>query len=135
MIYNIMRYLEIFLPNENIYANVFNKRFPNEVIPDRIVSVMEQGGEQTPITKYKISRFQILVRDKNIVSCRELAYIIYNKLHDRYGVILPSITVNGIVYEAIQTAEIKFNNIPQSIGYDEESRAIFSMNFIIITGG
>ena len=137
MIYNLVEYLSTEFPAETIYANERKVISPATQVPDRNVLVRETGGiEKRVLTD---PTFQIICRDKYSVKARELAYSIYNKLQSekkiggRFGLVLPAVTVGGVLYPAVQTYQISSLAIPQTLGEDAEGRAEFSMNFQIYT--
>ncbi len=126
MINNLVEYLRVQLPLEAFYIN--NRSNAD----DRCVLVMETGGGDTPWFHYETPTFQILCRDIDSVTSRELAYKIYKLLHGRFGLTLPTITVNSIVYAAKQTAQIKAITKPQGLGFDDNNRFEFTTNYQIV---
>jgi hypothetical protein len=135
MIYNLFSFLELNLPGERIFINVMDNVFPTGDIPDRAILITETGESEGIVIDR--NSFQIKVRDIDQVRARELAYSVYNtlqstkKIGGRFGQFFPSVTVNGKYYKEVQTAQIKALAKPQSLGYDENGRAEFSMNFLI----
>jgi hypothetical protein len=119
-------------PAEIIYTNERILISGQTSIPDRNVLVIETGGQADPWTKYTEKTVQILTRDSATPKARKLAWDIFNKITDRFGLQLPVATVDGITYNSIQSAQITAIQEPQSIGADEESRSRFSTNYKII---
>jgi len=127
MIYNFVEYLKIELPTEKIFTNTKEIQ-----VPERVVFVKENGGDIQPWFGYTQKIIQIITRDIDAVRARELSYSVKNKLHDKFGLILPAVTVNSILYGSIQSAQITAEQEPQSIGYDENGNAEYSTNYKII---
>ena len=130
MIFNLVKYLKNNLTTETIFANARLKIDSAVQIPDRVVLVNESGGGDTPHFRYETPTYQVLCRDIDPVKCRELAYSVYNLLHSKFALILPSVTVNSTVYPSKTVAQSKALNKPQSIGYDDNGRAEYSTNFV-----
>jgi len=127
MIYNFVEFLKTELPTEKIYTNV------KEIsVPERIVLVQEFGGTIQPWVGYTQKIVQIITRDIDAVRARELAYSVLNKIHDKFGLILPAVTVNTTLYTSIQSAQITAEGEPQSLGYDENGNAEYSTKYKII---
>lgn len=137
MIFNLGEYLSLAFPAETIYVNERIVISPATKILDRNVLIQETGGPEKRVVKNP--SVQIICRDKSPVNARELAYLIYNKLQStnliggRFGVVLPAVTVRGILYPAVQTYQISAINVPQTLGKDGEGRSEFSLNFQFYT--
>jgi hypothetical protein len=127
MIYNFVEYLKTELPTEKIFTNTKEIQ-----VPERCVFVKENGGDIQPWVGYTQKMIQIITRDIDAVRARELSYSVKNKLHDKFGLILPAVTVNGSLYDSLQSAQITAEQEPQSIGYDENGNAEYSTNYKII---
>lgn len=130
MIYNLVQYLKTEFPAEKFYTNVSD--ISGTQVPDRMVHIRETSGDATAWFEYTEQRVQIMTRDIDSPKARDLAYDVYDKINNRFGLILPATTVDGTLYAALQTAEIHSDNLPQSIGYDENGRAEFTTTFRII---
>jgi hypothetical protein len=132
MIYNIVQYLRDELPTETIYPNAAIKINPAINIPDRIVIVKETGGIETAWFQFQTRTIQIICRDIDQPKARSLALEVHSKINNKFGLLLPSITVDGTVYPQIESAQISANALPQSVGFEPEGRAEFSTNYRII---
>ena len=129
MIYQLVQYLRNTFPAETIYIN---ERPPASVTPDRNMLVKETGGIPQPWTRYTESSIQIISRDVDTPKARVLARMIFTNITDRFGLILPVATVDGIVYNQVQSAQITAIQEPESIGADDEGRSLFSTNYKVI---
>lgn len=129
MIYNLAKYIETQFPTETIYRNT--KTIQNVQVPDRIIIIMETGGEKTNWFGWRIQTVQIITRDIDTPKAKKLAEDIYNEIHDRYGLVLPDETVDGDLYQGFQANQITAIALPQSLGFDENGRAEFTTNYQI----
>lgn len=130
MIYNLVEYLRTLLPAETIYCNVFTRILPNTQVPDRIVSIIDQGGNIEANGEFRNpASFQALTRDIDSVKARKLAYDVKKYLHYMVGITLPAVTIDGVVYPPIYINQISANAIPQSLGFDENGRAMWTCNY------
>lgn len=132
MIWNLAQYLIIKFPAEKFYFDAKDIVGTSDKVPDRIILIQETGGIPVPIIKNVTDMIQIITRDIDIPKARDLAMLIYNDINNRFGLILPSNIVDGIMYPAIQTGQISAISKPQSLGYDEQGRAEFSTNYKVI---
>lgn len=132
MIYQLQQYLETEFPNEKIFANLTGKISPELVLPDRIILLIETTSTIEPRTGFSNKGIQVMVRDIDSVKARKLANSIFDFMNDKYSITLTPITVDGDVYPAVEVLQISANADPQSIGYDENGLAEFSINFRIL---
>lgn len=132
MIYNLVSFLRGQFPGLKIYINEYKKIFPDEQVPDKIVLVKETGGTITAWFGLIRQAITIIARDIDTPKARELAYDIDSKINNRFGLTLPTITVDGNVFSQIQTLQINASSYTQSIGEDENGRSQFSTTYEII---
>lgn len=132
MIYNLAEYLMIQFPAETIYTNERRPIVPATTVPDRCLLLRETGGPEGPWYPYTEKSGQILARDKSTPDARDLIWDIYEYIQGIFGQILPAVTVGGVVYPAIQTAQLSFIQQPFCLGDDGEGRTEFTANFKII---
>jgi hypothetical protein len=100
----------------------YPNRFPNDA-PDEVVSVKLTGGFPTDQwTGKKQPSFQVMVRGvvKGEGACEAKAYDIHSALTN-----LREITIGTDSVVIIRA----MNSVPLFIGYDENDRPIYSMNF------
>lgn len=127
ILYNLKQYLKNEFPAETIYAGS-----RKDGLSDRTVQIIDNGGTQEPWFEFIAESIQIMVRDVDSPKAYKLAKDIYDKINNRYGLILPANTVGTDVYPEIQTAQISANATPGYIGDDDNGRSEYSTNFRII---
>jgi len=132
MIYQLFTYLETEFPTETFKINVKYEELASNSLPDRLVLLRETGGPETAWFKYIQHSLQVLVRDVDAVKARKLSYDIYNKLDNKFGLILPSVTVDSVAHSQLQVAQISADARPSSLGDDENGRVQFSTNYNFI---
>lgn len=135
MIYNFVQLLRDQFPSELFFANARSAPVGHSNVPDRCVLVRETGGPTQPWSKYRSTTVQIIARSKDTVLSRELAHSIFKFLDSRFGLVLPSVVVNGITYDEVQTAQISAIQLPYDLGFDEEGRNEYTTNYQVIIGG
>lgn len=132
LIFNLMTYLETELPGETIFANRRDILGSNTSVPIRCILLQETGDTETPWLTDVTQAIQILTRDIDMPKARELAFDVYDKINNKFGLILPSVTVDGVVYPQIQISQISVNSGPSYIEDDENGRPVFSSNYRFI---
>lgn len=132
MIYNLWQYLVTRFPAENIYINVVDKIFPDNQVPDRCVVLREGAGVRTIPFGLITKPVHCIVRDVDPPKARELAFLIYEELKMRLGVVLPQTSVNGQLFPVLQLARLSADGEPQTLGFDESGRVEFSTNFLAV---
>jgi hypothetical protein len=132
LIYNLGQFLRDSLPTETIYINQRKATDLQGFIPDRNIFIRETGGVEAPDTNLRRQSAQILTMDIDGPKARALAYLVYNLLQSKWGLVLPQITVDSIVFTEIETAQISSVQIPSSMGSDEEGRSVYVFNIIVI---
>jgi len=131
MIYNLHEYLEN-MTTEKIYSNVKQITFPDKSVPDRIVLIQERGAVKKAWLRYTEQSIQVMCRDIDNVKARELAYTIYELLDNRFGLVLPAVTVGTVIYPEFKTAQITASSTPQTLGVDESGRSEFTFDLQFI---
>ena len=135
MIYNLVQYFRTAYPTEIFYANEERATDSQGTIPDRRTIIKETGGIDTPYVDFRRQTVQFLVRDVDNPKARKLSYMLYDKIQSTFGLVLPTITVDGNVFAEIETAQITSIQIPQSMGRDENSRSVYVFNITVIWEG
>jgi hypothetical protein len=128
MIYNLRQYLETNIPSVLFVSNGFRPNSPAEC-----VAVIQNSGEAEPWYDRQDVAIQILSRAKTSVVARENIMLVYNQLLHRFGLMLPTTTVRGIVYPAIKTYRFVPNQVPGYLGVDNENGEMWSVNFTTTT--
>jgi len=134
MFYNFAEYLKTELPTERIYVNKREKLSTEDFIPDRNILIRETGGNTQPYTLYTNKTIQVICRDLAVPNARALAWEVYQLFSDNgtFGLLLPAVTVNSIIYPASQTGQISPIQEPFNLGTDAEGRTEFTTNYNII---
>ncbi|MHA1302138.1 MAG: phage tail terminator protein [Candidatus Heimdallarchaeaceae archaeon] len=128
MIYNLAQHLIVNLPTINFVVNGFSPDSNQDE-----VMISETGGEPQHWYNRTDWTVQILSRGKNVSIAKSNIDSVYNLLKNKIGLLLPKVTVEGIVYPAIQTYQISPIQTPGYLGTNEENMEMFSFNLIIIT--
>lgn len=131
MIFNLVQYLRNQFPAETFYPNANFLLSSQDEIPDRKVLVQESGGTRQMKTGFTEAAVQIVCFDIDTVTCRELITEIFEELRDRNGLLLPQVTVNGTIYNQVETGAIKAMARPQFLKIDDNGLATWIINFII----
>ena len=127
MIHNLAALLRTQFPTLTIFVNGITG-----AAPDRCLRLDDSGGSEKPWTLYDNYGVQLRARDVDAPKARKLIYDVYLYLTSRFGLILPSATVDGVVYPAVQTAQISATQMPFNLGFDDEGRSNYTCNFQII---
>ena len=129
--YNFVQYLRDQFPAETIYVSVRQKLATQESVPDRNILVRATGGINQPWFHFNQPTIQVITRDVDSPNALEMANNIFEDLQTRIGLLLPAITVNGILYPAVQTAQISAIQSPSIIGVDDNGRVEYTTNYQI----
>jgi len=132
MIYNLAQLLRAKFPTETFYVNGRVLLAGQTAIPDRCVLLTDPGGTEQPWTQYQHLTVQVIARDVDAPHARELAHSVFEYLTGRFGVVLPAITVDGVVHAAVLTAQISAIQVPYNLGADEEGRIEYANNYQVI---
>lgn len=128
MIYNLLQYLIINLATIAFVSNGFQQ----DTI-DNAVNVSEGGGIPDPQIDRKDFVIQVMSRAKDKPKARKLSYDVYNLINKKFGLTLPSDTVDGESFPAVKTWKITAVALPGFIGNDENGRPLFSTNYTVTT--
>jgi hypothetical protein len=132
VIYNLKQYLDNQLPAETFYVNLKLQSSTQTQIPDKMSIITDTGGVEQPVSQYTQLSVQIMSRAVDAPSAKTLSMSIYDLLHNKYGLQLPSVAVDSVIYSAVTTAQIKGLTVPQSLGVDAEGRSQWVVNYQII---
>lgn len=132
MLYNLIEYLRTELPAEVIYPNFYQLISGQTIVPDRACIVRETSGAITPWFQFARSTFQVITRDQSLTKAREFAYSIYGIINNKFGLILPSVIVNSLLYNSIHTGQISAIQQPYCLGPDEQGRTEYSTNYYVL---
>jgi len=132
-IYNLVQYLRDEFPAEDFYCNIRENTATQITLPDRCSLIRNTGGPSQPRTGFTRMNLQVLTRDFDVPAAEKLAKDIFDKIHDRYGLILPAaLNVGGINYSSLKTAQITAMGLPFNLGLDGAGRTEFTTNYSII---
>lgn len=128
MIYNLAQYLIVNLTSINFVTNGFNPDSDQEA-----VMISETGGEPQHWYNRTDWAVQVISRSLNVNVAKQNAESVYNLLKNKFGVLLPEVTVDEVVYPAVQTYQISPLQTPNYIGADDKHFEMFSFNLTITT--
>ncbi len=128
MIYNLRKYLTLNLPDITFYANGWRPKSEHDS-----VMILQSGGDPEHWIDRTDWTVQIMSRAENIVNAKEQIDDVYAKLKNRYGLELPAITVDSIVYPLVKTYQISPLQTPGYIGADQANLEMWSFNIRITT--
>ena len=117
MIYNLVEYLKVNLPALNYICNGW---IDDTEISETSINITQTGGEPDHFFSRTDWNIQIMSRAKVNTLAKTNIDNVYNKLKNRYGLTLPEITVDDIVYPEIKTSQIVPLQVPEYIGLDEK---------------
>ena len=116
MIYNLVQYLTVQLPSITFVADGFSPDSPINAI-----TAIDHGGNVAHWYDREDVAIQILSRHKNVTKSKYDIGLVYEKLKNRFLLLLPSATVDEILYPAIQTYQISPVQRPGYIGGDDNN--------------
>lgn len=128
MIYNLVQLLRNQFTTLTIYVNGVVGHNPQS----RCLVVNDTGGTEELWTLVGRYTAQVIARDVDAPTARKLAYDVFTFLTSRFGLIMPAITVDGVAYPQIQTAQVAAIQLPYLLGPDDDGRTEYSTNYQII---
>lgn len=131
IVYNIAQYIRTELPGETVYINTRQKLATQGIIPDRNILIMITGGSVQAWVLFNQPTFQILVRDKDSPKALILAEQIFDLFKTSIGLIVPAVTVDSVVYPAVQLEQISAIQKPSLVGADDQGRIEYTTNYIV----
>ena len=131
MIYNFVNYLRVKFPDELFYANSIDLITGQDEIPDRKVLVKETGGPIQMKTGFTEQTVQIVSFAIDQVVARALTFSIFCDIHDRNGLLLPVVTVNGEIFAEVETGCIKAIQLPYPMGPDQSGVFVWTTNYLV----
>jgi len=129
MIYNLVQYLRDSI-SETIYTNNVFKTGAS--LPQRYILVRETGSSIKPVSRFLIATIQVLTVDKSSPMARSLAYQVYDLIKEKFGEVLPSVTVGGETFNSVKTTQITAIQLPFDLGVNKETGLVeFTTNYTI----
>jgi hypothetical protein len=129
LIFNLRKYIA---DNTGVTTYANPRDIIDEQVPDKIIQLIEEQGSSTAWFKFNTYQLQVITRDIDSPKARVLAYIVYNLLDNKFGLELPEVIVDGIVYASMKFAQISANTEPGFLGYDDNGRAEWSNTYRFI---
>jgi hypothetical protein len=129
LIFNLRKYIA---DNTGVTTSANPRDIIDEQVPDKIIQLIEEQGSSTAWFKFNTYQLQVITRDIDSPKARVLAYIVYNLLDNKFGLELPEVIVDGIVYASMKFAQISANTEPGFLGYDDNGRAEWSNTYRFI---
>lgn len=131
LIYNLVQFLKNEFPAYVFYTNAVTQQAGQNYVPDNYILIQETGGTLGKNYELNIPTFQVLVNAIDTVTARSISFNIYNKIHNKNGLILPTVTVDGTVYPEFATDRIAAIQSPSYVGKDDNGCDLFSNNYQI----
>lgn len=128
MLFNLVEYLAGQLPNINFEANGFTP----DSNQDQIM-LSETGGEPEHWYDRTDWTVQVLSRGIDKVVAKQNIDSVYSILKNKFGLVLPEVTVNAVVYPAVTAWQISPIQTPAYLGATVENLEMFSFNLTITT--
>lgn len=134
MIYNLAALLRAQFPAERFYVHGRVAVPPETTVPERCHVLNDSGGSEQPTLppRYQVLTVQLISRDRDGPRAKKMAEDVFAFLQGRFGLVLPTATVAGVVYPAVTTAQISALQVPTSLGPDEDGRHEYSTNYQVI---
>jgi len=129
MIYNLVQLIRSTFPAWIVYANTREATAGQEAVPDECILVRETGGNPGVWADLEIPTVQIITRAASTPQARLLSQQIFDLINSKFGLILPAITVDSVVYPAISTSQISAIQQPFCLGKDDQRRTEFTNNY------
>jgi hypothetical protein len=128
MIYNLVAYLKTQYPLLNFVVNGWAPDSPTDSI-----MVRERGGPTQHFYNRTDYNVQVMSRSKEMTVARTQIQQVYSAMKNKFGIELPSVTVDGTLFAAVKTYQISPVEAPGAIGADESNLEMFSLNLVITT--
>ena len=128
MIFNLVSYLKINLTDITFYPNGWRPDSEHDS-----VMVLQSGGDPNHWYDRTDWMMQIISRAENVNNAKSQIDDVYEELKNRYGLELPAVTVNSIVYPLVKTYQISPLQTPGYIGADKANLEMWSFNLRITT--
>jgi len=128
MIYNLVQYL---INNLSSYNFVTNGWGPDSA--QDLIMVSETGGEPAHWYDRTDWSVQIISRAKSVTKAKKQIDDVYALIKNRFGLELPEVTVDEIVYPLVKTYQISPIQSPNYFGANEMNMEMFLFNVTIVT--
>ena len=126
--YNLFQYLKTLFPAISFVVNGYGPSSPDECIKINITS-----GEAQHFYERNDWTLQLLSRSKEMTTSKDIIYQVYFALRNKFGLQLPTYTLDTLVFPAIKAYRIVPMQTPGYIGADNAGREMFSFNITLTT--
>ena len=126
MIYNLVTYLITQFPSINFVTDGWSK-----ASPETAVLISQSGGTEDNYTGRRDYTVQLMSRSKSQSTARTNIEAVADDLKNRFGLVLPAVTIAGKVYPELKTYRIVKIQVPGYIGTTEESYQLYSFNITV----
>lgn len=127
MIYNLAQYL---ITNFPLYNFVVNGSAISSA--EDVIDVLDNGGDDSHYIDRQDAAVQIMSRSQvSKTASSVMINDIYNLIKNVFGLTLPAVTVDGVLYPEVKTWRIVPVQRPGYIGSDEVGRFLYSFNVTI----
>ena len=127
-IFNLVEYLKTSLPGYSFTCNGQQSGSAADLI-----DVSESGGMEKNNFDRKDFTFTIVSYSNNKLTARIQGNEVNNLIQKKYGLTLPSVTIDSIIYPTVKTWKIAALSLLGFVGNDERGRAMFSANYSLTT--
>jgi len=128
VIYNLREYIKINLPELSVVLNGWDKTSPEESI-----TIMQRGGSPDHDNLKQEIAVQVLSRSVDVNTALKNIESVYNLLKNRFGLVLPEVTVGDTVFPEVKTYQISPVQNPGYLGSDRSNLEMWSFNLIVTT--
>lgn len=126
MIYNLYQYLLT-----NLSSLVFNMHGWDLQSKEQSIAILETGGSPDHDNIKSDTAIQFLSRSLDTNIARSNIYQVYTLLKNRFGLVLPEITVGETLFPEVKTYQISPIQVPGYLGADGRNLEIWSFNIIV----
>ncbi len=128
MIYNLYQYIKTELPLMALIVNGWDKDSPEESI-----TMILRAGDPDHYDIRQDSAIQFLSRAMDVNTALLNINKVYMLLKNRFGLVLPEITVGETVFPEVKTYQISPMQSPGYIGSDGANLEMWSFNIKAVT--
>lgn len=127
MIYNLAQYIRN-NSSFTIYVNGWQKESNSDAI-----MIKDNGGETQNRGLHTNHTIQIKSRSRNSAQAKQDIDTVHALINNQYTLVMPSVTVNSVIYPAITLWRINSIQDPGYIGVNDNGVHEYSVNYIITT--
>ena len=128
MIYNLLEHLKTELTSIIFALGGWGVNAPEEC-----TTLIENGGISNHYNIREDYSIQIMSRAMDINIARANIYLVFEEVNNRFGLVLPEVTVGDTVFPEIKTYQISPIQIPGYLGADRSNLEMWSFNIMVTT--